>query len=106
MNFDRLGIVIDWLDACRARKVVALLELYDSNAMHIEDSNSAVGLVAVKNYWNRSFANPHPEAFKLYDIQVQTEWILLDYSSVEGTRVQLRFEFSDAGKIKLIRRER
>ena len=31
-DFDPLGVITDWLDACRARETTALLDLYDDRA--------------------------------------------------------------------------
>ena len=32
-NFDPIGIVVDWLDACRARHLSTLIDLYDDAAI-------------------------------------------------------------------------
>ena len=31
-SFDPIGVVVDWLDACRARRLWALVDLYDDEA--------------------------------------------------------------------------
>ena len=32
-EFDPLGVVIDWLDACRSGELIVLLDLYDDAAI-------------------------------------------------------------------------
>ena len=51
-NFDPIGIVVDWLDACRARHLSTLIDLYDDAAIiDCCQGGSFHGRLGIDRYW-------------------------------------------------------
>jgi SnoaL-like domain len=101
-DFDRIAIVVDWLDACRKRDLVALLDLYaaDANLQCTCDGNTFLqGRAALEAYWRPRFEAFPPAAFGLEEITPTTEGVVLDYSGLDGKPVRISFAFGPGGKI-------
>jgi hypothetical protein len=99
---DPLATVVDWLDACRSRRIYALLDLYDETATlecGCDGSSSLTGRVALEAYWRPKLANPAPGSFSMDDVSAETNGVTLDYRSFDGNPVRIHFRFNDAGKI-------
>ena len=64
-TFDPLGVVVDWLDACRSGDLDALLDLYDERAtQHCLCENVTVaGRKALAAYWAPKLNNKLGSAF-------------------------------------------
>lgn len=51
-SFDAIGIVIDWIDACKQRRLDDLLDLYDDTAtVECCEGGRFQGRAAMKWYW-------------------------------------------------------
>ena len=60
---DPIATVVDWLDACRSRRIHALLDLYDEAATlecACDGTNSLTGRAALEAYWRPKLANALP----------------------------------------------
>jgi ketosteroid isomerase-like protein len=101
-NFDQVAIVIDWLDACRRRDLVALLDLYAQDASLLcecERRKSYRGRSELEAYWRSRFDGNAPNAFELEEIAPASGGVELDYLSHEGKPVRIVFAFTADGKI-------
>lgn len=100
-DFDPLGAVTDWLDACRAGETNALLGLYDDRAT-LEcdcDGVSLTGRKAIAAYWEPKLNSRLASAFILDDMILTGDGVRVDYQNHEGKPVRIHFRFSPVGKI-------
>lgn len=98
--FDPIGIVIDWLDACRDGRLADLLELYDDQAqLGCCDGGRYDGRPGLLRYWPSKLQNATAGAFVLDEIQPEGKRVRLDYRDYDGRAVRTRFWFNGAGKI-------
>src|ERR1700742_5076393 len=99
-DFDPVGVVIDWLDACRQRRLADLLELYaDQATLDCCDGGRFVGRSGLLRYWPAKLGAATPAAFELHEVLPVGDCVRLDYRDYDGTAVQTEFWFDDAGKI-------
>jgi hypothetical protein len=101
IEFDPVAAVIDWLDACKGRRLDDLLDLYD-DAATIEcacDGETYRGRPKLEEYWRSKLADSPPEAFRIHDVLPDGEDVVLDYQSHDGKPLRIRFRFNAAGKI-------
>jgi ketosteroid isomerase-like protein len=101
-DFDQIAIVVDWLDACRARDLEALLDLYAQDARlecACNDPKILRGRADLASYWRPRLADFSPTAFGLDEITLAAEGVVLDYVSFEGKPVRIFFAFDGDGKI-------
>lgn len=102
MDFDRIAVVVDWLDACRKRDLDTLLDLYAEEA-RLECSCAGVkihgGRAELDSYWRPRLDSPAPVAFGLDEIAPEADGVVLDYRSFEGKPVRIHFAFNEAGQI-------
>jgi ketosteroid isomerase-like protein len=100
---DPVATVVDWLDACRNRRICALLELYDEAATlecACDGQQSLSGRAALEAYWRpRLAAASSPESFAMDDVAADAEGVMLDYRNHDGKPVRIHFRFSQTGKI-------
>src|ERR1700709_2684188 len=111
---DPVATVVDWLDACRNRRICALLELYDEVATlecACDGQQSLTGRAALEAYWRarrgaleafgrpRLAAAPSPESFAMDDVAADAEGVMLDYRNHDGKPVRIHFRFNQTGKI-------
>ena len=106
-DFDKMAAVVDWLDACRSRRLDALLDFYGDSARlecTCEDArvSDRSGLAA---YWQPKLSGASPEAFTLEEIAPRGEGVVLDYLSFECKPVRITFAFDAQGKISHTRCE-
>jgi hypothetical protein len=106
-DFDQIAIVVDWLDACRARDLEALLDLYtqDASLECASDRMSLRGRAELASYWRPRLADSSPNAFGLDEITPAAEGVVLDCVSFEGKPVRIFFAFDGNGKIMQMRCE-
>lgn len=100
-DFDKMALVVDWLDACRHQKLEAVLGLYDTHAS-LEcrcDGIVISGRAALTAYWRSKLAHAGPGAFALDEITPLDDRVLLDGSDVSGRHVRIAFTFDTRGKI-------
>lgn len=94
-----MAVAVDWLDAFRATKLDAILDLYDDDA-RLEcgcgGRRIVVGKGALRQYWIKQFAEQ--QATELDDIQPAGDDIALAYQTSEGL-VRVVFSFNASGKI-------
>jgi SnoaL-like domain len=101
-DFDRIAVVVDWLDACRTRNLDALLELYDEDARMECNCDSVTvhrGRAELDAYWRPRLNSQSPVAFGLEEIRPEVDGVVLDYRSYEGKPVRIHFSFDQFGKI-------
>ncbi len=107
-DFDRIAVVVDWLDACRTRDLNALLDLYAEEA-RLECNCDSVkihsGRAELDSYWRPRLDRLAPVAFDLEAIAPEANGVVLDYRSFEGKPVRIRFSFDASGKIMQTRCE-
>jgi hypothetical protein len=97
---DPIATVVDWLDACRSRRIYALPDLYDEAATlecACDGIKSLTERAALEAYWRPRLTNPSPGSFAMDDVTAHGEGVILDYQSYEGKPV--RIHFNDTGKI-------
>ena len=102
-DFDRIAVVIDWLDACRTRDLAALLDLYAGEA-RLECQCDGVkvlrGRTELESYWRQRLDSLAPVAFDLDAIAPEGDGVMVDYRSHEGKKpVRIHFGFDESGKI-------
>jgi hypothetical protein len=100
--FDAVGIVVDWIDACKQQRLDALLDLYD-DAATIEccEGGAFRGRSAMEWYWRSKLAGPAAGAFEIDALCPEPDGVSLDYRGYDGKPVRTHFRFNDAGKITL-----
>ena len=107
-DFDRVAVVVDWLDACRTADLGALLDLYAVDA-RLECKCDALkvhrGRAELDAYWRPRLDSQAPVAFGLEEITPTEDGVVLDYRSYEGKPVRIRFSFDTFGKIMQTRCE-
>jgi hypothetical protein len=99
---DQIATVVDWLDACRNRRIYVLLDLYDEMATlecACEGIKSLTGRAALEAYWRPKLTVSSPGSFSMDDVTADGEGVILDYRSNEGQPVRIHFRFNDTGKI-------
>ena len=102
-NFDRVALVVDWLDACRNRDLTALLDLYADDATlecRCGGAKVSEGRAELESYWRPRLDAIATTAFGLEEIIPTTEGVVLDYLSHEGKPVRIAFTFSRDAKIQ------
>ena len=103
-GFDPLGAVVDWLEACRARRLDQLLKLYEAGATlecACDVPSIYRGRRAIARYWvDRLDAAVH-DAFELINIMPgeDPDCVVLDYLSYEGKPVRMHIKFANSGQI-------
>jgi hypothetical protein len=102
--FDPVAVVVDWLDACRARRLNDLLDLYDAKAsFRCACEGLYQGRDELTRYWSTRLERAVPQAFSLIDLAPDDDGvkpgIVLDYVAYDGTQVCMRFQFTKTGKI-------
>jgi hypothetical protein len=101
-DFDRIALVVDWLDACRRRDLAALLDLYaDDASLECSCEGNALlhGRAALEAYWRPRLGAVAPGAFALEEITPVADGVVLDYSGPGGTPVRITFSFAPDRKI-------
>lgn len=102
-DFDQVGLVVDWLDACRKRDLAGLLDLHTADATlecRCGDGTRSAGRAELEVYWRPRLDALVPTAFGLEEITPTAEGVELDYLSHEGKPIRVVFTFSADGKIR------
>ncbi len=107
-DFDRIAVVVDWLDACRKRDLDSLLDLYAEEA-GLECKCDGVKILSgrpeLASYWRPRLDSLSPVAFDLDAIAPVVDGVVLDYRSHDGKSVRIHFGFDSSGKIRQTRCE-
>lgn len=102
--FDPVAVVVDWLEACRTRRLSDLLDLYDAKALlRCACEGLHHGREELARYWSSRLERAVPHAFSLTDLAPDEDGIkpgvALEYVAYDGRPVHIRFQFTDTGKI-------
>jgi hypothetical protein len=99
-GFDAIGIVVDWIDACKDRRLSALLDLYEATAtVECCEGGTFRGRFEVERYWTTKLARSAAGAFEIDALYPEADGICLDYRGYDGEPVRTHFRFGEAGKI-------
>ncbi|WP_407116482.1 nuclear transport factor 2 family protein [Bradyrhizobium sp. LMG 9283] len=102
-DFDQMGIIIDWVDACRKGDLATLLDLYADDAQ-LECSCNGMrryrGRSEIEAYWQPQLSAFSSAGFGLEEIHPAPHGIDLEYSVAGALRIQASFRFSPDGKIR------
>ena len=99
-RFDPMGLVIDWLDACKERRLSSLIDLYDESATLDCCCETARGRLDLEAYWRPKLAHAVIGAFEVDALFPETDGVCLDYRAFDGRPVRIHFRFTDDGKIR------
>jgi hypothetical protein len=103
-DFDPLGVVVDWLEACSARRLDLLLQLYEAGATlecACDGPRTYRGRRGIASYWVDRLDTAVDGAFQLINIVPGEEphSVVLDHLSYQGKPVRIQFTFAPSGKI-------
>lgn len=101
-DFDQMGIVVDWVDACRKGDLATLLDLYADDA-HVECTCNGKqryrGRRELEAYWQPRLSTFSLVGFGLEEIFPAAHGVDLEYSVAGALRIHASFRFSPEGKI-------
>lgn len=101
-RFDAIGIVVDWIDACKQRRLEALLDLYDDEAtVECCEGGNFTGPSQMERYWRPRLARAGRYAFAIDALMPEEDGVSLDYRDYDGRSMRTHFRFTPAGKIRL-----
>ncbi len=102
-EFDQMGIVVDWVDACRKGDLMTLLDLYADDA-EVECTCNGTqryrGRSELEAYWQPRLSTFAAAGFGLEEIQPAPDGVDLEYSVAGALRILASFRFSLEGKIR------
>ena len=99
-GFDAIDVVVDWIDACRTRRLEDLLDLYDAAAfVECREGGNFRGRAAMAEYWRPRLASAKAGAFEIDVLAPFGGGVSLDYRDYDGTPVRTLFRFTETGKI-------
>lgn len=100
-RFDAIGIVVDWMDACKQRRLEALLDLYDDQAtVECCEGGYFTGRSQMERYWRPRLERAGRGAFAIDALMPEEGGVLLDYRDYDGRRMRTHFRFTPRGKIR------
>ena len=101
-GFDAIGVVVDWIDACKQRRLDDLLNLYDARAI-VEccEGGSFRGRSEMERYWRPRLERSRRGAFEIIALMPEPDGATLDYQGYDGVPVRTHFRFTSTGKISL-----
>ena len=101
-DFDQMGIVVDWVDACRKGDLTMLLDLYGDDA-ELECTCNGTRLFrgrrGLETYWGPKLSAFSTAGFSLEEIHPAENGVDLEYSVAGELRIRASFRFSSEGKI-------
>ena len=102
-DFDQMGLVVDWVDACRKGDLATLLDLYADDA-EVECTCNGTqflyrGRRELETYWGPRLSAFSSAGFGLEEINPVPNGIDLEYSVAGALRIHASFRFSPEGKI-------
>jgi hypothetical protein len=101
-GFDAIGVVVDWIDACKQRRLDDLLNLYDATAtVECCEGGSFRGRSEMEKYWRPRLARAVTGAFEIDALFPDADGVTLDYRGYDGVPVRTHFCFTGTGKISL-----
>lgn len=102
-DFDQMGIIVDWVDACRKGDLATLLDLYADDAQLECTCNGTRryrGRSEIEAYWQPQLSAFSSAGFGLEELHPARHGIDLEYSVAGALRIQASFRFSPDGKIR------
>jgi hypothetical protein len=102
-DFDQMGIVVDWVDACRKGDLMTLLDLYADDAQAECTCNGTQrysGRSELEAYWQPRLSTFSAAGFGLEEIHPAPDGVDLEYSVAGALRIHVSFRFSPEGKIR------
>jgi SnoaL-like domain len=101
-RLDAIGVVVDWIDACKQRRLDELLDLYDATAtVECCEGGSFRGRSEMERYWRPRLARAVTGAFEIDALFPEADGATLDYRGYDGVPVRTHFRFTSTGKISL-----
>jgi hypothetical protein len=77
-GFDPIGIVVDWLDACRERRLEDLLALYATQpTLDCCTGERFGGRSGLLRYWQSKLGGATVTAFDLDEVLPEQDWVRL-----------------------------
>jgi hypothetical protein len=99
-TFDPIGVVMDWIEACRQRRLEDLMDLYaDDATVDYCQGGRFEGRAALLGYWIPKLRDQRSGTFQIDAVMPVTLGVSLDYRDYDGQRVRTCFRFDDNGKI-------
>jgi len=101
-DFDQMGLVIDWVDACRKGDLASLLDLYADDAeLECTCNGTKIyrGRRELETYWGPKLSAFSSAGFGLEEILPAQNGVDLEYSVAGALRIRASFRFSAEGKI-------
>jgi ketosteroid isomerase-like protein len=101
-DFDQMGVVVDWVDACRRGDLATLLDLYADDAeleCMCNGTHRYRGRSELENYWAPRLGAFSSAGFGLEEINPASHGVDLEYSVAGALRIRASFRFSADGKI-------
>ena len=84
-GFDAIGVVVDWIDACKQRRLDDLLNLYDATAtVECCEGGSFRGRSEMERYWRPRLARAVTGAFEIDALFPEADGVTLDYRGYDG----------------------
>jgi hypothetical protein len=101
-DFDQMGLVVDWVDACRKGDLATLLDLYADDAeveCTCNGKHSYRGRSELEAFWRPQLSTFSSVGFGLEEIKPVPQGVDLEYSIAGALRIHASFRFSPEGKI-------
>ncbi len=101
-DFDQMGIVVDWFDACRKGDLEVLLQLYAEDASlecRCDGTHVWRGHSDLEAYWRPRLDVFVSSGLALEDINPAPFGVALEYSIAGSLRIRALFGFGADGKI-------
>ena len=74
-GFDAIGVVVDWIDACKQRRLDDLLNLYDPTAaVECCEGGSFRGRSELERYWRPRLTRARSDAFEIDALMPDARW--------------------------------
>jgi hypothetical protein len=84
-GFDVIGVVVDWIDACKQRRLDDLLNLYDAMAtVECCEGGSFRGRSEMESYCAPRLARSRRDAFEIDALMPEPDGVTLDYRGYEA----------------------
>ncbi len=101
--FDAIGMVVDWIDACRQWRLADLVDLYDDEAtLDCCGGDRFEGRYALLRYWKPKLQKRLPSAFGIDALMPEATGVCVNYRDYDGPAVRTHFRFNSQGKIVYI----
>lgn len=102
-DFDQMGIIVDWVDACRNGDLAALIDLYADDAQlecTCDRARRYRGRSEIEAYWRPRLSAFSLAGFGLEEIHPAPYGVHVEYSVAGALRIKASFRFSPDGKIR------